>query len=372
MVGKAVLDTIQKYLSDKEGGSDSEELVTPAYVMERAGGIPEKITLGAFEYGMTHGFEALATGAAWAAIGASIASFEMLLGPLNFALYTVVKWDTEKNEIMDSISVLPEKSKRCGEIYANAMKWVVEYMLIIVNNDKELLNNFLSDDGIAQCEWQPTSKPATNFRGARNDGLFVYHGEEALHAVGENIWGWILDKMKVAYTMPHHYVEAETGYHLVRQTESTTEWKEILTNDTYVDSLSKFAERKTGLLDKYAFARSTLCGPASPRPNKVTRMLKRILAMFTCQIKAWFRQKVDEEDADAIMEELMDGAVQSITNRGLEGSFRKRLEDELETVDLDMDAHGFRGKSLKEILKTGMTVETGRSIVDALVSLAQL
>eukprot|EP00929_Paragymnodinium_shiwhaense_P057438 TRINITY_DN28747_c0_g1_i3.p1 TRINITY_DN28747_c0_g1~~TRINITY_DN28747_c0_g1_i3.p1 ORF type:complete len:349 (+),score=24.09 TRINITY_DN28747_c0_g1_i3:343-1389(+) len=276
---------------------------------------------------------------------------------VNLALFFVINWRNQMNKMYDDNLNLPRATEACAESYVKAIDWMADVLANVTAGDPEILSGFLGDAGVAQCAWQPTSSAynRANWRIFSNKGTYLFHGDEAKNAPGFNVWGFIVTRMQLARENP-----GPIGSNFTFEM-----WKKALTNPATPQE-KKHGWWWVGRLDKYVFAKNPLC--TKPSPRGIRHQLKRTVAMFICQLKKWYG--ILNQDIQTTQGAIAGGAAMKLQEAGItEEVFLQQFE--AQAVDVGVDPGEYRGKTMREILTMGLTLDSGKSLLNTLLGIAQ-
>eukprot|EP00929_Paragymnodinium_shiwhaense_P057436 TRINITY_DN28747_c0_g1_i1.p1 TRINITY_DN28747_c0_g1~~TRINITY_DN28747_c0_g1_i1.p1 ORF type:complete len:323 (+),score=36.97 TRINITY_DN28747_c0_g1_i1:155-1123(+) len=316
-----------------------------------------KLPFAVISQALSEGIGTLAMSATWAEIAATSFLAEALLAPLNLALFFVINWRNQMNKMYDDNLNLPRATEACAESYVKAIDWMADVLANVTAGDPEILSGFLGDAGVAQCAWQPTSSAynRANWRIFSNKGTYLFHGDEAKNAPGFNVWGFIVTRMQLARENP-----GPIGSNFTFEM-----WKKALTNPATPQE-KKHGWWWVGRLDKYVFAKNPLC--TKPSPRGIRHQLKRTVAMFICQLKKWYG--ILNQDIQTTQGAIAGGAAMKLQEAGItEEVFLQQFE--AQAVDVGVDPGEYRGKTMREILTMGLTLDSGKSLLNTLLGIAQ-
>eukprot|EP00929_Paragymnodinium_shiwhaense_P098828 TRINITY_DN6033_c0_g1_i2.p1 TRINITY_DN6033_c0_g1~~TRINITY_DN6033_c0_g1_i2.p1 ORF type:complete len:274 (-),score=23.08 TRINITY_DN6033_c0_g1_i2:210-1031(-) len=255
---------------------------------------------------------------------------------------------------MDDISTVPTRTAACAAGFVQAIDYMIEVMWkMSYDGNVAMLLSILDDPGVAQCEWQPTKNwyDRSSEKVFKNSGISLFHGKKAKNAPGFNVWGQIVHAMRYAIT--------EKAYCFLAPGEgfSKKSWQRCL---TFPESnrMGKRPGVLWGQLDLAHWAHSAVCKSGSSRDAR--HQVKRLVAMFGCQMKKWSDKLV--EDIGRAQENMVDGATENLLSAGItEPVFMEQLR--ASAVKLGVDSSEYRGRTMKEMLRASFTVETAGALV---------
>eukprot|EP00929_Paragymnodinium_shiwhaense_P119672 TRINITY_DN9155_c0_g1_i1.p1 TRINITY_DN9155_c0_g1~~TRINITY_DN9155_c0_g1_i1.p1 ORF type:complete len:436 (+),score=73.19 TRINITY_DN9155_c0_g1_i1:140-1447(+) len=330
-----------------------------AFSRERLSGLLfSKIPVAAVMHVASKGLVSLGTTAGIGAIVGSAFILEAIMAPMNLALSIVVNHQKFIDREMDRLQDLPKATQACAESYANIIRWMVDTLLNVTQNDMSIVKGFLEHPGVEYCVWQPTgvTYDRSTWRGPlKNDGKHLFHGDEGKKAAGLNFWGWIIKQMHLAYDSPGPHGTELDG----------PSWNRAITYET-PPKYKKSTLWWQGRLDKYAFGHHKVC--TDFRPRETTYMMKRTVAMFACQLKKW--ASLLDKDVETTIDVLAEDGSSALQSRGItEEKFSQKLDEV--ALEIGLSPAEYKGKTMKQLIRSSLNMDTTQSVMHKVVKIVE-
>eukprot|EP00929_Paragymnodinium_shiwhaense_P108302 TRINITY_DN7461_c0_g1_i9.p1 TRINITY_DN7461_c0_g1~~TRINITY_DN7461_c0_g1_i9.p1 ORF type:complete len:526 (+),score=92.45 TRINITY_DN7461_c0_g1_i9:78-1580(+) len=363
-----------------------------AYAVKQTMSVPFKVAMQTGVLAAVEGIGELALAATWGTLFLSLAAFQMLLLPTNFAMFYTQMVQKAIAEAVDNLRDLPHATQDCALAWEGAMKQLVEGLLKATNEDMAVIGAFLEEPGVRECSWQPTSAANDYSENSKwnpwsNDGLYVYHGKEAVYAPGMDVFGHLIGRINKSYTdakacevrMNCMSQEEYAWCYDKRVTEKPDKqgrilscggadpktFKELLTNHDVTPELRRHHQKfdHYGVLNRYSFAKSAYCkdsGGSAYEAASVERLIYRTMAMFLCQLKKWHTKHTAQ--SRQVLGSIVDKVVEKMGEER-EQEFKEELRKAASLQGVAWDV----SETTSNILLTAATAETGQSIVEFLI-----